>query len=250
MTVVDQLDALARRIAALETEHFEFDQQLRRITDATDRNAAGLDALEESLDEINSLAPDTEALAAAMAQRQVHLDGDLSSAPHVLVAEPVLGAGLAVPSVHELPTVTPPTSTAPSPSEEPGASPPPELATLHAWVEEHIAPLVRKTTTTGEGGGVRWCRRWWEHVDALTRVQALYLAFDELSHDESATWLSVYLRDHLDPHMATLTSPYGPFYACNPTKHSDAIQELGQQPLTESDPAAVARLPVLTGGQP
>lgn len=106
---------------------------------------------------------------------------------------------------------------------------------LHAWVEDHIAPMVRKTTTTGEGGGVRWCRQWWEHVDATERFIALYLAFQELSVDESATWLSVYLRDHLDPHLSTLTSPYGPFYACSPRKHSDAVEALGtdERPSTQ-----------------
>ena len=121
---------------------------------------------------------------------------------------------------------------------------PPELAVLHAWVELHIAPLVRPTTTTGEGGGVRWCRQWWEHVDAVSRFQALYLAFDELSQDESATWLSVYLRDHLDPHMATLTSPVGPFYACIPDHHSDTFKKLGQDPLA----APPMPVPVPTGG--
>jgi hypothetical protein len=108
-----------------------------------------------------------------------------------------------------------------------GGIQPPTLPVLYGWVQDHIAPLVRKTTTTGEGGGVRWCRRWWQHIDAVERFIALYLTWEELSNEDSATWLSVFLRDHLDPHLATLTSPYGPFYLCSPGKHSDNAEPLG-----------------------
>ena len=62
---------------------------------------------------------------------------------------------------------------------------------------------------------------------------ALYLAFRELSAEESATWLSVFLRDHLDPHLSVLTSPIGPFNACTPQRHSTGSQELGHAELPQ-----------------
>jgi Domain of unknown function (DUF4913) len=49
----------------------------------------------------------------------------------------------------------------------------------------------------------------------------------ELSEQNTLSWLSAYLRDHLDPHLAILTSPVGPFYACTPIKHSDLTVPLG-----------------------
>jgi hypothetical protein len=257
-------EVLTRRVAALETENFEMDQQLRCIALATDTNTASLSVLEESLDEITAATPDPEALAAVMAQRQAQLDTQLGADPHAggggvpdLTASPVVGdtdepiangvlvlaqmGGLAHPS----PDATHSGGGAPNGNGAP--TPPPELAVLHAWVAVHIAPLVRRISATTEGAGIRWCRQWWEHDDALTRFQALYLAFDELSQDESATWLSVYLRDHLDPHLATLTSPYGPFYTCHPDRHSDAFHPLGQNPLTQPAPDWPP-VPVATGG--
>jgi hypothetical protein len=90
---------------------------------------------------------------------------------------------------------------------------------------------VRKTTTTGEGGGIRWCRSWWHHHDAVERFTALYIVFTELSEQNTLSWLSAYLRDHLDPHLAILTSPVGPFHACTPTKHSDIAAPLGNADL-------------------
>lgn len=257
MTAPDGWEALTRRVEALETDHFELDQQVRRLADATDRNTAGLDVLEESLDEITATAPDPEALAAALSQRQAQLDGDLPTdsgggpaggarGPFEAVANQPLPFGELVLADQGL--VAMPLNGAGG-QPPPGPTPPPQLAVLHAWVEEHIAPLVRRTTTTGEGGGVRWCRRWWEHLDAVDRFQALFLAFGELSGEESATWLSVYLRDHLDPHMATLTSPFGPFYACHPTHHSDTAEKLGQDQLPGQAPTS-SPVPARTVGQP
>lgn len=220
MTTPDVLETLQRRMAALEAEHFSLVQQLRKVADTAERNANSLDDLEDVLTDVSvTAAENSDAMAAAMAQRQAALDSAADTAP------------------------VPAASTAPAPAQQQGGGQQggqgggvevPDMDVLHAWVEDYIAPMVRKTTTTGEGGGIRWCRQWWEHIDATERFTALYLAFQELSVDESATWLSVYLRDHLDPHLSTLTSPYGPFYACSPRKHSDAVEALGtERPSTE-----------------
>jgi phosphoglycolate phosphatase-like HAD superfamily hydrolase len=163
------MEAMQRRVAAVEAELFTLVDQVRRIGDATDRHAQALDDLEDVLTELS-------------------------------------------------------TATDSGPSPEPAS----EEADLVAWVEEHLAVLVRKTTTTGEGGGIRWCRQWAEHAEAVDRIRALQMAHRQLSAEQSDMWLSVYLRDHLDPHLATLTSPHGPFHACTPRKHSTIVEALGQ----------------------
>lgn len=106
----------------------------------------------------------------------------------------------------------------------------PGMAQLCDWVDAHVAPLVRKTTTTGEGGGLRWCRRWWEHDDAVSRFTALFLIHRDLAADDAPAWRSVFLLQHLDPHLNVLTSPYGPFYACHPRRHSTTTEPLGHEP--------------------
>lgn len=207
-------EALQRRMAALEQEQFAVLEQLRRLGDATERNANALDALEDVLTEVSWTPIDDggDALAEAIAQRQHQLNlTDTSAAP------------------------PPPAGPEEAASATAGGVELPDLEQVAAWVQTHIAPMVRKTTTTGEGGGIRWCRQWWHHSEAVDRFTALYLAWQELSAEDSSTWLSVFLRDHLDPHMATLTSPFGPFYACHPRRHSGAIEALETDQPTPPD---------------
>jgi len=191
-------EELPRRVAALEAGQFALTEQLRRVHNTVQITASSLDELEDALLQLStSTADQAEAITTALTQIPAQLDPQ----------QP------------------------PAPAGSPAA---PGLVDLHAWVQTRIAVMVRKTTTTGEGGGIRWCRRWWEHTDAVERLTALYLAYAQLSTEESATWLSVYLRDHLDPHLATLTSPYGPFHACTPRKHSTAIEPLGHHELVDT----------------
>ncbi|WP_309114661.1 DUF4913 domain-containing protein [Saccharothrix sp.] len=226
--VVERLQRLERRLGALETEHFALTEQVRRVGETADRAAGGLDELEEILTDVTvDNAERADAMDRAMAQRQTQLDAEVEvvPAPGSELA-PLLGV-TGVPAV---------SAGGDSGQAADGGIDAPDIAVLHAWVQTHIAPLVRKTTTSGEGAGIRWCRRWWEHVDAVERFIALYLAYHALAEEESPTWLSVYLRDHLDPHLATLTSPYGPFYLCHPRHHSDASEALGQAELHAAQP--------------
>lgn len=217
MADASRQEALQRRVAALEADHFEIVDQLRRIGDKTERHAASLDDLEDLLEQIAAANANAGAMAAALQQRDIGLNDQDQAYP------PPPGQ-FAFPGDGQTP----------GPANA-GAGPEPGIEQLYAWVAVHVAPLVRKTTTTGEGSGLRWCRMWTEHGDAITRFRALYLAWHELSEDESATWLSVFLRDHLDPHLSVLTSPVGPFYACSPRKHSDTGEELGQTPATATE---------------
>jgi hypothetical protein len=197
-TAEDVVEQLQRRMAALEANQFALTEQLRQVHATAECAATGLDNLEDALHELSTTAADTtDTLTATLTQRQAQLTPDTDTD----------AAGL--------------------PDHGPA------LPDLHAWVQTRIAVLVRKTTTTGEGGGIRWCRLWWQHSDAVQRFTALYLAYAQLSAEQSQLWLSIFLRDHLDPHLATLTSPYGPFHACTPRKHSTAIEALGHAELAQ-----------------
>jgi Domain of unknown function (DUF4913) len=189
MSLDDVVEQLRLRLSAAEKQQFVLEVRVGEIGRSADRTAKALDELENVLTDLSETTSDTaDALTSAMTERQAQLE--------------------------------PPQGTAQTPA--------PDMAELYGWVEEHVAPLVRKTTTTGEGGGIRWCRAWWKHPEAVTRLGALSMAYAELSRDKSGLWLSVYLRDHLDPHLAILTSPVGPFHACNPRSHNVTVQPLGQ----------------------
>ena len=88
----------------------------------------------------------------------------------------------------------------------------PELAypSLGEWYTELYSRDVGR-------GGRLWCPEWWKHAEAIYRLDALWRAWEHLRLDGSlgpSTWL----RDHLDPHMAQLMSPDGPFKGCEPDR--------------------------------
>lgn len=193
-------EQVERRVDALDTEQFTLTEQLRHVADEAARAVTGLDELERVLAEVQDRNMDTTAaFEKALRQRPEALESDEEA----------------------------PTEDTNQDDADSGEVQPPTLDQVHSWVAEHISPLVRKITATGEGGGVRWCRQWWLHQDAVDRFVALYWVFTELSEQGTFGWLSVYLRDHLDPHLAILTSPFGPFYACSPKRHSDTGSPLG-----------------------
>ena len=62
----------------------------------------------------------------------------------------------------------------------------------------------------GPGSPLRWSARWWESAEAITRLDAIWRAWETLRLDPG-TGLSVWLKDHADYHLAILMSPTGPF---------------------------------------
>jgi hypothetical protein len=85
-------------------------------------------------------------------------------------------------------------------------------ASLPEFLDQVLFPLYRRKV----GGGrddVRWCEQWWKHAEAIARLDALWRAWEHLRLDP-ATGISVWFRDHADPHMAILLSEHGPFANC------------------------------------
>ena len=86
-----------------------------------------------------------------------------------------------------------------------------ELEQLAVWVEELLIPVYgREVSSTA-----MWCPRWWAHPEAVARLHALYLAWMVLTGEGSELYgPAMWHRDYLDPTMAALRSPDGPFAGC------------------------------------
>lgn len=76
------------------------------------------------------------------------------------------------------------------------------------FVREFVCPVFSRTV--GERSEYRWSARWWESAEAITRLEAMWRAWEHLRLDP-ATGTSVWLRDHADHHLGVLMSPSGPF---------------------------------------
>lgn len=109
----------------------------------------------------------------------------------------------------------------PEPGPEPEASPEPSATeeepapplyygTVDEFVREFITPVFRRNVGEETRADYRWSARWWESAEAVTRLEAIWRAWEHLRLDP-ATGASVWLRDHADHHLGVLMSPTGPF---------------------------------------
>ena len=86
-----------------------------------------------------------------------------------------------------------------------------ELAALGNWVTHVLLPTYGR-----EIGSTRpWCPHWYEHQEAVARLHALWLAWQQLTDTEAGlTGPATWHRDHLDHALLQLRAPDGPFAAC------------------------------------
>ena len=68
------------------------------------------------------------------------------------------------------------TSEAPSSAPGAGDAPEPMYLELADWVTDHFVPVFRRTL----GGEYRWCAEWWRHDEAVSRLKALWHAWEVL----------------------------------------------------------------------
>ena len=101
-----------------------------------------------------------------------------------------------------------------SSQEDGSAQGEPAFLTLQAWVDGYFSVVFTRPVN----GEHRWCNRWQNHPEAVTRLEALWRSWETLRLDPNlgiATWLTSFL----DPQLAALTSRSGPFAACTPDRH-------------------------------
>jgi hypothetical protein len=82
------------------------------------------------------------------------------------------------------------------PKDEP---PEPVYPNVEEWVTDFLAPSIRRPRNNSQC----WCACWWAHAEALSRLEALWRAWEFLRLD-GTTGMSVWWRDHADPHLGFL----------------------------------------------
>jgi hypothetical protein len=102
----------------------------------------------------------------------------------------------------------------------------PRYGSLLEFVTEGFTPVYCRVPSPT----LRWCARWWDHAEAIYRLEALWRSW-ELYRLEPRLGIASWLRDYLDPQLRELTSPTGPFASCTDERHSP-----GQALRTEPPP--------------
>jgi hypothetical protein len=90
-------------------------------------------------------------------------------------------------------------------------APQPEFDCVEGWIDGYFLPVFRRKL----GGQYRWCARWWAHAEAVSRLTALWRAWEAMRL-EPATGISDWYGAHLDHHLIILLGPDGPFCQCDP----------------------------------
>ncbi|GAA1194937.1 DUF4913 domain-containing protein [Pseudonocardia alaniniphila] len=92
------------------------------------------------------------------------------------------------------------------------------------WVHDTVTSVIARPLR----GELTWCPLWWEHPEAVFRLEALRRAWTELA-PEPGTAMSIWIRDHLDPCLRELLTPLGPFADCTHNERYRALN--GHTPL-------------------
>lgn len=97
-------------------------------------------------------------------------------------------------------------------------APEPVFPNAREWAHQWFAPLTARVLP-------KWCPQWWEHKEAILRIDALWRTW-EAARLDSVAGISTWMLHHLDPHMTQLTSANGPFCACTQDAHKQPTQRL------------------------
>jgi hypothetical protein len=92
--------------------------------------------------------------------------------------------------------------------------PDPYYSHVEDFVTDRFVPMFRRPL----GGEFRWCAEWWRHAEAISRLTALWHAWETLRL-EPGTGIAAWYRDHLDHHLPILLGARGPFYQCTEEDH-------------------------------
>ena len=108
-----------------------------------------------------------------------------------------------------------------------------DMRRLVEWVRENVAAVVERNLPTQSTSAPYWCRRWWEHPEAIVRFEASRRSWLAACPQADSDAMSIYLQ-HLDHHLSVLMGSGGPFSRCKPTKHHQLA--LSARCLGQDDP--------------
>ena len=96
------------------------------------------------------------------------------------------------------------------------------LGFVSGYLVHHFARPVQASAYDKE---FIWCSSWWAHIEASSRLNALWRAWETLRLDETLG-LADWWNNYADPTMRVLFAPKGPFQGCTAEVHRPANHAL------------------------
>lgn len=114
-----------------------------------------------------------------------------------------------------------------------------DLDHLIWWVHTTLLPLVQRSAAR-----VTWCPLWWEHSEAIGRLEMLRRAWEQAVASDDGDALSTWMIHHVDPHLDELLKSTGPFERCgyHPRHGFRNGEHSPQAPLPVFEPHEVPEL--------
>jgi len=90
-------------------------------------------------------------------------------------------------------------------------------ADVYEFVHEFLVHIYARRVSR-QNTRFRWCPQWYLHPEAVSRLEALWKAFEHL-RQAPTLGPAIWWRDYTDPTMTALTAPDGPFAECSLEQH-------------------------------
>ena len=123
--------------------------------------------------------------------------------------------------------------------------PQPVYDSVEAWVTGQFLPMYRRPL----GGEYRWCRQWWQHAEAITRLTALWHSWEALRL-EPGTGMAIWLRDHLDHQLPFCSAGAAPSPRAAKTSTSSPAKRNRLAPPAGGTPATRCPVEPVLGAPP
>lgn len=102
----------------------------------------------------------------------------------------------------------------------------PLYPSLADWVEHHFTQAYLWRVTVDS----RWCAQWWEHPEAIVRLNVLWQLWELARVEEDPAAMASWVRDWLDRLLPPLVGVTGPFYGCSVDPQPDGSPWLHKRP--------------------
>lgn len=79
----------------------------------------------------------------------------------------------------------------------------PKFANVVEFVQGYFLPVMRRRISDNDGG-LSWDPRWWAYPEVVARLTALHQAWEEARVSDSASAMSSWWIQHLEPHLRVI----------------------------------------------
>lgn len=101
-----------------------------------------------------------------------------------------------------------------------------ECAHVGEFVQEYLLVIINRHIN---GRDRFWCSQWWKHVEAVERLNTLWISWEQVRLDP--TQLGAWWRDMADYHLSVLMSSTGPMRHCKNGFHEQERYERESFPI-------------------